>query len=121
MSKTNKAITKLLAISWLKDNMLAGFIGVLIVGILTIFAFNTDLSASIEEAVVAFSINTPDKYSPTDTYVIARLLDGKTIPVYLPSGWIPPTAGQRVSVKRTRRLFFGERFVLLRNQKIQTP
>ena len=56
------------------------------------------------------------KYSAADGYLLARLEDGEAIQLSLPQGWIPPASGKHIRVKRITRLFFGERFVLLKDQ-----
>jgi hypothetical protein len=114
MDSLNKRITDQLARDWLRGNAPAFLIGFLAVTGFTVFALNTDATETEELATAVLSFNTPDKYSPTDTTLIARLADGKTIQVNLPPGWIPPMAGKQIRVKRITRLFFGERFVLLR-------
>jgi hypothetical protein len=113
MEYLNKRLSRHFARGWLLDNALAGLIGVAIICTLLFFTLNTDLSSTVEVATVSFSVTAPDKYSSADAYVIARLSDGKTIQLYLPPGWIPPSAGNQIRVKRITRLFFGERFVLL--------
>ena len=88
--------------------------GAVAIGALVLSPLNTDASSTVENAVVSFSITTATKYSATDSYLIAKLEDGKTIQLYLPAGWIPLTTGKQIRVKRITRLFFGERFVLLK-------
>ena len=79
-----------------------------------IIFLNTDTSETVVDATVLFSVNAPDRRSATDSHLIAKLQDGKTIEIYLPQSWAPPPSGKTIRVKRIRKLFFGERFVLLR-------
>ncbi len=115
MKTLNKRITQYLARDWVKDNALAAITGILIIGTLVIFALNSDTTATVETATVVFSVSAPDKYSAADGYLLARLEDGKAIQLSLPQGWIQPAPGKHIRVKRITRLFFGERFVLLKD------
>jgi hypothetical protein len=114
MTLLNKRITKHLASAWIRQNFATILFAFLMITPIIIFLTNADLSSTVETAIVKSAVNTPDKYSSTDYYVVALLADGKTIYVYLPQTWVPPSPGKTIRVKRITRLFFGERFVLLR-------
>jgi hypothetical protein len=113
MVPLKKRIGGYLAKDWIRQNFAAVLTALFIISSITIFFANSDVSSTVETVTVKFAFNNPDKYSSTDSYVIAQMSDGKTIYVYLPPSWVPPKAGSQVSVRRIKRLFFGERFVLL--------
>jgi hypothetical protein len=114
MTSLNKRITRHLASIWIGQNLVAVLFAFLMIAPIIIFFANADVSNTVETAIVKFAVNTPDKYSSTDYYVMAILPDGKTIYVNLPPTWVPPPPGKTIRVKRITRLFFGERFVLLK-------
>ena len=114
MSKFNRLITLNLILQWLRAN--AAAVGwLLLIGVpISVHFLNADTSETIVDAIVLFSVNAPDRRSATDNHLLAKLQDGKTIEMYLPQGWAPPPTGKTIRVKRIQRLFFGERFVLLK-------
>jgi hypothetical protein len=114
MDSLNKRITRRLAIDWTKQNGTAVLMGIFMIVTIVTFTLNSDEAETVETAIVVLNFTTPDKHLPTDMSLLARLADGKTVQINLPPGWIPPMAGKQIRVKRITLLFFGERFVLLR-------
>jgi hypothetical protein len=110
----NKAITKFLAIDWIKTHVPALLMGLTVILVLSAFMLNSDTTFTEETATVLWSFNSPGRYSATDAGVIAELQDGKTVELGMPGAIAPPAIGKQIRVKRIRRLFFGERFVWLR-------
>ena len=113
MKRRNLSITLQSARQLFADNVAAILVFLAVSAAMAITFLNPDSTATEEFATVTFVHNTPDKYSAIDHVLFAKLSDGRTINMTLPQGWVPPMAGKQIRVKRIRKLFFGDRFVLL--------
>lgn len=111
----NRTITKFLAIDCIKSHAPAVVTGLVVTLVLSAFMLNSDTTFTEETATVLWSFNSPGRYSATDAGVMAELQDGKSISFGVPGDIAPPAIGKQIRVKRIRRLFFGERFVWLRD------
>jgi hypothetical protein len=114
MPVSNTLITLKLSLQWFRDHIQAMSILLLLGSIFVVHTLNSDTAVEITEATVLFSMNMTNKHSATDSHLVVRLQDGRTTNIYLPPTWVPPARGKTIRVKRITRLFFGERFVLLK-------
>jgi hypothetical protein len=114
MPSRNRLITIRLVWQWLNDNFAAGLTLLAAAGGICFLAINTDFKVTVEEATALYSVNDPNKFQSTDMQLFAKVKDGRTINISLPQGWVPPASGEKIRVKRITKLFFGERFVLVR-------
>jgi hypothetical protein len=121
LSKTNRAITKLLAIDWLSQHAAAVMLGGAAFGIVAVFLVNADGAFREETALVDFTFHTPTKYSAAHYVMMAELQDGRVVALAMPNGLVPPAPGKQIRVRRITLLFFGERFVWLGETLAPTP
>jgi hypothetical protein len=80
--------------------------------VIVAFYLNAGASSTVEVGTVIKSMITPGQYSATNTIVVAQIGGGRVVEIHTLSSAKLFAPGATVKVRRLKRVFFGEYFML---------
>jgi hypothetical protein len=110
MMKSSSQLTRMIMLDWLKQQrsmiMLLSFIAVPV----ALFTLNPIVSSESETVVFIRSQQIPDKYQAYNLIGFIKLANGRTAPVSIPTGQVPPAPGSSIRVMHSQHLLLGDSF-----------
>jgi hypothetical protein len=108
----NHKLDRLLFWDAMRRNVVPTLALIALLGAISIYYLNTAGTSTFETGTVIRSMNEPGKYLATDTILFVALRDGRVVNIHLAPNTMPPASGTTIKVRRVKRIWFGEYFMI---------